>query len=64
MIRRIAVIGFLFVPAVALAQRGGGRTQADRKTDLFEKQELPKGPTLRVRDIEDQSPLKLLIDKR
>jgi len=25
---------------------------------------MPKGPTLRVRDIEDQSPLKLLIDKR
>ena len=63
MIRRLAVIALLLVPAISLAQRGG-RTQADRKTPLFDKEEGPKGPTLRVRDIEDQSPLKLLIDKR
>ena len=63
MIRRLAVIALLLVPTLALAQRGG-RTQADRKTPLFDKEEMPKGPTLRVRDIEDQSPLKLLIDKR
>ena len=62
MIRRIAV-AVLLLPTLALAQRGG-RTQADRKTPLFDKEEMPKGPTLRVRDIEDQSPLKLLIDKR
>jgi hypothetical protein len=63
MIRRLAVIALLLVPAISLAQRGG-RTQADRKTPLFDKEEAPKGPTLRVRDIEDQSPLKLLIDKK
>jgi hypothetical protein len=63
MIRRLAVTALLLVPTLALAQRGG-RTQADRKTPLFDKEEMPKGPTLRVRDIEDQSPLKLLIDKR
>lgn len=62
MIRRYAVAALLLVPTLALAQRG--RTQADRKTDLFPKEEMPKGPALRVRDIEDQSPLKLLIDKR
>ncbi len=63
MIRRLAVVALLLLPAISLAQRGG-RTQADRKTPLFDKEEMPKGPTLRVRDIEDQSPLKLLIDKR
>jgi len=63
MIRRLAVAALLLVPAISLAQRGG-RTQADRKTPLFDKEEMPKGPTLRVRDIEDQNPLKLLIDKR
>jgi hypothetical protein len=63
MIRRLAITALLFVPAISLAQRGG-RTQADRKTPLFDKEEAPKGPTLRVRDIEDQSPLKLLIDKK
>ena len=63
MIRRLAVAALLFVPSLALAQRGG-RSQADKKTPLFDKEEMPKGPTLRVRDIEDQSPLKLLIDKR
>jgi len=63
MIRPLAIVALLLVPAISFAQRGG-RTQADRKTPLFDKEEAPKGPTLRVRDIEDQSPLKLLIDKR
>jgi len=61
---RLLAAVLLLLPSIAFAQRGGGRTQADRKTDLFEKQEAPKGPTLRVRDLEDQSPLKLLLDKR
>jgi hypothetical protein len=64
MIRRLLIATALFVaPSVLLAQRGG-RTQADKKTDLMDKQELPKGPDIRVRDLEDQSPLHLLIDKR
>jgi len=63
MLRRLIVAALLVVPSIAVAQRGG-RTQSDRKTPLFDKEEMPKGPTLRVRDIEDQDPLKLLIDKR
>jgi hypothetical protein len=63
MFRRYLIAAFLLVPSIGVAQRGG-KTQADRKTPLFDKEEAPKGPTLRVRDIEDQSPLKLLIDKR
>jgi hypothetical protein len=66
MMRRILLASLVLIPSVAVAQRGG-RTQADKKTDLFDKKDdaaTPKGPTLRVRDVEDQSPLKLLIDKR
>lgn len=62
---RLLIIASLFVlPTVATAQRGGSRTQSDRHTDLFDKSSLPKAPLLRTRDIEAQSPLKLLIDKR
>jgi ATP-dependent exoDNAse (exonuclease V) beta subunit len=62
--RRLVIAALLLAPSIAAAQRGGGtRTQADQKTQLFDKEE-PKGPTLRARDVEDQSPLKLLIDKR
>ena len=63
MFRRFLIAAFLLVPSIGVAQRGG-KTQADRKTPLFDKEEAPKGPTLRMRDLEDQSPLKLLIDKR
>ena len=64
MIRRLLIASALLIaPSVLFAQRGG-RTQADKKTALFDKQEMPKGPDIRVRDIEDQSPLHLLIDKR
>ena len=65
MSRRIIVfVIVLALPTAAWAQRGGGRTQADRRTELFDKDAQPKGPSLRVRDVEDQNPLKLLIDKR
>jgi hypothetical protein len=61
----IAIPALLALPSLAVAQRGGGtRSQADRKTDLFARDSTPKGPSLRARDLEDQSPLKLLIDKR
>ena len=63
--RTLAVLACLAVlPSIGLAQRGGGRTQADRYTPLFDKDDAPKGPTLRPRDLEDQSPIKLLMDKR
>jgi len=66
MIRRLLVVTLLLAPSILVGQRtgGGGRTQADKKTALFDKEDVPKGAVLRVRDIEDQSPLKLLIDKR
>jgi len=64
MIRRLLFASaLLIVPPALLAQRGG-RTQADKKTDLMEKTEIPKGVDIRVRDLEEQSPLHLLIDKR
>ena len=64
MIRRLLLASALLVaPSVVFAQRGG-RTQADKRTELMDKTEIPKGPDIRVRDLEDQSPLRLLIDKR
>ena len=63
MIRRLFIATLVLAPSVVIAQRSG-RTQSDKKTPLFDKQEMPKGPDIRVRDIEDQSPLHLLIDKR
>jgi hypothetical protein len=53
---------FLLLPSAAIAQRGSG-SQASKKTELFDQDPTPQGPTLRARDIEDQSPLKLLLDK-
>lgn len=62
--RYIALAILLALPTAAWAQRGGGRTQSDRRTELFDKDAQPKAPSLRARDIDDQSPLKLLVDKR
>ena len=60
----VLVTSLVLVPSVAMSQRGG-RTQSDKKTDLFDKNaNTPTGPALRVRDLEDMSPLKLIIDKR
>ena len=65
MSRRLIVVAILLaLPTAAWAQRGGGRTQSDRRTELFDKDAQPKGPSLRARDVEDQNPLKLLIDRR
>ncbi len=66
MIRRyIAFVALAVVPSLTLAQRGSGtKTQSTEKTDLFKGADAaPVGPSLRVRDLEDESPLKLLIDK-
>jgi hypothetical protein len=65
MIRRLPLtlaLSLIALPTFAAAQRA--RTQSDKRTELFDKPDFPKGPSLRVRDIEDMSPLKLLIDKR
>ena len=58
----LVLAAFVLLPSVAIAQRGSG-SQATRKTELFDNDPTPQGPTLRTRDIEDQSPLKLLLDK-
>ena len=65
MIRRALLIACAFaIPSMAAAQRGGGaRSGATAKSDLFDRSDAA-GPTLRVRDIEDASSIKLLIDKR
>jgi hypothetical protein len=64
MIRRLLIATTLLIAPAALFAQRGARTQADKKTSLFDKQEMPKGPDIRVRDLEDQSPLHLLVDKR
>jgi len=60
--RFLALATLVALSSIAGAQRT--RSQADRRTDLFSKDSAPQGPALRVRDVEDQSPIKLLIDKR
>ncbi len=65
MLRRSLLLASLLVlPSIAVAQRGGGGggSRAGKKDEMFDK--APKGPSLRVRDLEDLSPIKLLIDKR
>jgi hypothetical protein len=66
MYRTIVLLATLAaLPSLATAQRGGTRTQADKHTELFSKDDdQALRPTLRLGDLEDQSPLKLLIDKR
>jgi hypothetical protein len=62
--RLLVLVMLLAVPTLAAAQRGG-RSQADKRTELFDKDSSSRqAPQLRVRDVEDQSPIKLLIDKR
>src|SRR6185503_11619354 len=54
---------FVALPTASFAQKGG-RSQADKHTPLMDdKDNTPSGPTLRVRDVEDVSPIKRLIDK-
>lgn len=62
--RRLFLLALLAVlPSMATAQRGGARTRSTEHDKMFS-DDAPQGPTLRPRDIEDFSPIKLLIDKR
>lgn len=63
--RLIAAAALLALPTMSLAaQRSrGSRSDADRPTEMFDRDNEPKGPTLRTRDVEDLSAIKLLIDK-
>ncbi|HMA25019.1 MAG TPA: hypothetical protein VKP00_13515 [Gemmatimonadaceae bacterium] len=60
--RYLIAAALFFLPSVATAQRT--RTQSDRRTELFVKDSSRQSQVLRGRDVEDQSPPKLLIDKR
>jgi LTXXQ motif family protein len=61
--KRLLVFATLVaLPSVAASQRT--RSQADKRTELFDRDSSRQTQTLRVRDVEDQSPIKLLIDKR
>ncbi len=62
MIRRALLLALLFAaPAILPAQRGGG-SRSGKRDEMFSKAD--KGPLIRPREVEDQSPLKLLIDKK
>lgn len=63
MFKRSAAVALLIaLPALAVAQRGGGRTRGDAKPDY----NSMIGNTFKLsnRDLENISPIKLLIDKR
>jgi hypothetical protein len=63
--RRLLIVSLLLVPSIALAQRGGSRGGSPRRGAADgETPPMPTGPALRIRDLEDMSPIKLLIDKR
>lgn len=69
MLRRVTVFAAttLMIPALLLAQRGGGgsgRQRADPRADWGSINGGSSGLQLSNRDVEDMSPLKLLIDKR
>src|SRR5690242_5362194 len=60
----LLVATFVTLPAIASAQRS--RTASDRRTELFDKDSTSsrQAPMVRGRDLEDMSPIKLMIDKR
>ncbi len=62
--RLILSAALVALPCTTLAaQRSrGSRSDADHPTEMFDKDQ-PSGPSLRSRDIEDLSDIKLLIDK-
>ena len=63
--RRLLLLAtFLAIPSFASAQRS--RTASDRRTELFDKDSssAKQAPAVRARDVEDMSPIKLIIDKR
>ena len=71
-LRKLAFVTLLFAPTVLMAQRGGGSSggsgrveRGDRRAnyDEIEKTATP-GLQLSNRDVEDISPIKLLLDKR
>jgi hypothetical protein len=65
---KVALLSLILLPAVALAQRGGGgggmsRQRGEKSTD-WNSVENKGGIKLSNRDVENISPIKLLIDKK
>ena len=64
---KIALLSIVLVPAVALAQRGGGGVRSPRgvpDADWNSVTNANKGVKLSKGDLENTSPVKLLIDKK
>lgn len=61
--RPFLMLSLLVLPSIASAQKSQASAGSSMKIDL-DTTHSPKGPTLRVRDMEDQSPLKMFVDKR
>lgn len=65
---KVALLSLVLVPAVALAQRGGGaasgRTRGEKSADWNSVESANKGVKLSKGDLENVSPIKLLIDKK
>ena len=65
---KVALLSLVLLPAVALAQRGGGgssRTRGEKSADWNSVENANKGAVkLSNRDLENISPIKLLIDKK
>jgi len=61
--RILFVAALAALPSLASAQRT--RTASDRRTELFDKDSASRqAPAVRTRDLEDMSPIKLMIDKK
>ena len=65
---RIALLSLALLPSVALAQRGGSggssRTRGEKSADWNSVENANKGVKLSKGDLENISPIKLLIDKK
>ena len=58
--RPFLLLSLLVIPSIAFAQRSRSRATSFEQLDTTH---IPQGPTLRVRDVQDESPLKMLADK-
>jgi hypothetical protein len=66
---KVALLSLVLVPTVALAQRGGGgggssRVRGEPKADWNSVENANKGVKLSKGDLENTSPVKLLLDKK
>jgi hypothetical protein len=65
MLRRTTLLAALILLPLGTAAAQKGRSAATKHEDAtYADKDLPTGPAIRGRDLEDLSPIKLLIDKR